>query len=130
MLKVKPDHMLIMGQFKQRGRAYLVKVLHLVPIGEPGLLVLARLDDKHLVVGEHLREAVGKHLSHLDVDLVHQQLFLVALHSGVLVTAGVLPHVHLVHHKNDNTHHEDLVTAGVLPHIQLVHNNDTSSHCS
>ena len=106
--------MLIKGKFN-RGRSYLVKVLHLVSVGEPGLLVLAGLDDKHLVVGKHLREAVGKHLAHLDVDLVHQQLFPVALHSGVLVTAGVFPHVQLLHKNNDNTYHEVLVTKCLPP---------------
>lgn len=75
---------------------YLVKVLHLVSVGEPGLLVVARLDDKHLVVGEHLREAVGKDLAHLDVELVHLQLLLVALVARLPEAAGVLPYLQLV----------------------------------
>lgn len=75
---------------------YLVKVLHLVSVGEPGLFVVARLDDKHLVVGEHLREAVGKDLAHLDVELVHLQLLLVALVARVPEAACVLPHLQLV----------------------------------
>lgn len=50
---------------------YLVKVLHLVSIGEPRLFVMARLDDKHLVVCKHLGKSVGADLAHLDVELVH-----------------------------------------------------------
>jgi hypothetical protein len=46
---------------------------------------------------------------------VHQQLFPVALHSGVLVTAGVFPHVQLLHKNNDNTYHEVLVTKCLPP---------------
>lgn len=50
---------------------YLVKVLHLVSIGEPRLFVVAWLDDKHLVVCKHLCKSVGEDLTHLDVELVH-----------------------------------------------------------
>lgn len=75
---------------------YLVKVLHLVSVGEPGLFVVARLDDKHLVVGKHLREAVGKDLAHLDVELVHFQLLFVALVARVPEAAAVLPHLQLL----------------------------------
>lgn len=60
---------------------YLVKVLHLVSISEPGLFVLARLDDKNLVVCEHLGESVGEDLAHLNVELVHlQQIQSVIIH--------------------------------------------------
>lgn len=58
---------------------YLVKVLHLVSIGEPGLFVVAWLDDKHLVVSEHLGEPVGEDLAHLDVELVHLELLLITV---------------------------------------------------
>lgn len=75
---------------------YLVKVLHLVSICEPGLFVLARLDDKHLVVCEHLGESVGEDLANLDVELVHLQLLLITLKSHVLIAAGILSHLQLV----------------------------------
>lgn len=74
---------------------YLIKVLHLVSIGEPGLLVLTGLDHKHLVVCEHLGEPIGEDLAHLDVDLVHLQLLLVTLSPQVLDAAGVLSHLQL-----------------------------------
>lgn len=75
---------------------HLVKVLHLVSVGEPGLFVVAWLDDEHLVVGKHLRESVGEDLAHLDVELVHLQLFLVALSPRIFVAAGIISHLQLV----------------------------------
>lgn len=59
---------------------YLVKVLHLVSVAEPGLFVLAGLNDEHLIVGEHLREAVGEDLSHPNVQLMRFHLIFIALH--------------------------------------------------
>lgn len=79
---------------------YLIKVLHLVSIGEPRLFVVARLDDKHLVVCEHLGESVGADLAHLDVELVHLQLLLIAMEAAVLIAAGVVPRLQLMHESN------------------------------
>lgn len=66
---------------------HLVKVLHLVPVTKPGLFVLVGLDDKHLIVGKHLCEAVGENLPHSDVQLVHLQLLFITLHLYILVRA-------------------------------------------
>lgn len=79
---------------------YLIKVLHLVAIGEPRLFVVARLDDKHLVVCEHLRESVGTDLAHLDVELVHLQLLLVAMKTAVLIAAGIVSRLQLMRKSN------------------------------
>lgn len=46
---------------------YLVEVLHLVTVAEPGLFILAGLDDKDLVVSEHLGEAIGEDLPDTNV---------------------------------------------------------------
>lgn len=79
---------------------YLIEVLHLVSIGEPRLFVVARLDDKHLVVCEHLGETVGADLAHLDVELVHLQLLLVAMKAAVLIAAGVVSRLQLMRKSN------------------------------
>lgn len=74
----------------------LVEVLHLVSVGEPGLLVVARLDDKHLVVGKHLSESVGEDFAHVDVDLMHLELLLVTLGPPVSAAAGIISHLQLM----------------------------------
>lgn len=75
----------------------LVKVLHLIPVGEPGLLVMARLDDKHFVVGKHLSESVGEDFAHVDVDLMHFELLLVALGPPISTATGIISHLQLMH---------------------------------
>lgn len=75
----------------------LVKVLHLIPVGEPGLLVMARLDDKHFVVGKHLSESVGEDFTHVDVDLMHLELLLVTLGPPVSTATGIISHLQLMH---------------------------------
>lgn len=56
---------------------------------------MARLDDKHFVVGEHLRESVGEDFAHVDVDLMHLELLLVTLGPPVSAAAGVVSHLQL-----------------------------------
>lgn len=82
--------------FEKSAASHLVKVLHLISIGEPRLLVLARLDHKHLVVSKHLGEAVGEDLTHVDVELVHLQLLIITMKSRVLVAAGILSNLKLM----------------------------------
>jgi hypothetical protein len=50
-----------------QGLTYFIKVLHLFPVGEPGLLILAGLDDKHFIIGKHLSKAIGKDFPDLNV---------------------------------------------------------------
>lgn len=79
----------------------------MVSVGEPGLLVLARLDDKHFVVCKHLGEAVSEDLAHVDVNLVHLQLLLITLDPRVLIAAGVLFHLQLLCVASINTDREN-----------------------
>lgn len=66
--------------YKWIAKHHLVIVLHLVSVAKPGLFVLAGLNDKHLIVREHLRETVGKDLSHPNVQLMHFHLLFITLH--------------------------------------------------
>ena len=64
---------------------------------------MARLDDKHLVVCEHLGEPVGKDLTQLDVNLVHLQLLLVTLNTSILIAAGIFSRLQLMFTSMKNT---------------------------
>lgn len=68
---------------------------------------MARLDDKHLVVCEHLGESVGKDLAHLDINLMHLQLLLVTLNPHILIAAGILSHLQLMCVGVKNTHTQE-----------------------
>lgn len=58
---------------------------------------MARLDDKHFVVGKHLSESVGEDFAHVDVDLMHLELLLVALGPPVSTATGIVSHLQLMH---------------------------------
>lgn len=49
------------------GLTHFIKVLHLLPVAEPGLLILAGLDDEHFIIGKHLGKAIGKNFPDLNV---------------------------------------------------------------
>ena len=46
---------------------YFIKILHLLPVGKPGLLILAGLNDKHLIICKHLSETICKNFPDLNV---------------------------------------------------------------
>lgn len=75
---------------------HLVKVLHLVPVTEPGLLVLVGLDDEDLVIGEHLSKTIGEDLPYTNVQLVHLHLLLITLHLHIFISTRVLFHIQLL----------------------------------
>lgn len=57
---------------------------------------MARLDDKHFIVCKHLSESVGEDFAHVDVDLMHLELLLVALGPPVSTAAGIISHLQLM----------------------------------
>lgn len=52
---------------QQINYTHFIKVLHLFPIGKPGLLVLAGLNDKHLIICKHLSKTVCENFPDLNV---------------------------------------------------------------
>lgn len=72
---------------------------------------MARLDDKHLVVGKHLSESVGEDFAHVDVDLMHLELLLVTLGPPVSTAAGIISHLQLV---RADTQKEEIKTTSRL----------------
>lgn len=62
---------------------------------------MAWLDDEHFIVGKHLSEPVGEDFAHVDVDLMHLELFLVTLGPPVSTAAGIISHLQLMHRNTE-----------------------------
>lgn len=62
---------------------------------------MAWLDDKHFIVGKHLSEPVGEDFAHVDVDLMHLELFLITLGPPVSTAAGIISHLQLMHRNTE-----------------------------
>lgn len=67
---------------------------------------MARLDDKHFVVGKHLSESVGKDFAHVDVDLMHLELLLVTLGPAVSTATGIISHLQMIHTNTQKQEHK------------------------
>lgn len=87
----------------QKDYTHFIKILHLLPVGKPGFLILARLNDKHFIICKHLSETICKNFPDLNVQLVNPEFFFITLNLEILITASIFTYFQLQKRNNVNT---------------------------